>query len=136
LTRKQKTRLVLLVVNVPPTESLAAHIVADHQTDHLLLVAPVLLGKLRFWTSDVDWARKEANERLARWVDALAAAGAAARVYVGADDPLQVIEDAVAITPCDEVVVTVPTSDHWQVRDLTRRLRERVGIPVDELRAA
>jgi hypothetical protein len=126
-------RRVLVVVTELPTPSLVEQLLAGHGGADLVVVAPVLLRRLHFWTTDDRRGRIDAAARLASWLDTLVAAGAEASGYVGIAEPLQVIQDALVLVAGDELVVTPAGRDHWQVRDLARRVRERVSIPVAEL---
>jgi hypothetical protein len=98
----------------------------------VLVVAPALNSRLRHWMSDVDGARRGAEERLARSLDRLAAAGIHARGQIGDGDPMQAIADALEVFAADEIIIaTHPEArSHWLAHDLVARARARFGRPV------
>jgi GNAT superfamily N-acetyltransferase len=98
----------------------------------VLVVAPALNSRLRHWMSDVDGARRGAEERLARSLDRLAAAGIHARGQIGDGDPMQAIADALEVFAADEIIIaTHPEArSHWLAHDLVARARARFGPPV------
>lgn len=98
----------------------------------VLVVAPVLNSKLKHWASDTDDAIHEARQRLDRSLAALSSAGIDARGRIGADDPLQALEDALREFQADEVIIsTHPASrSHWLERGLVPRARTRVPLPI------
>jgi hypothetical protein len=98
----------------------------------VLVVAPALNSRLRYWLSDDDQARRIAAERLTRLLDGLRDAGFAAEGLVADADPLRAIDDALALFPADEIVVAVQPrgGSHWLARDLVRRARVRYRQPV------
>jgi hypothetical protein len=123
----------LLVATEAPAAPLVEQLLAARSSDDLVVVAPVLLDRLHFWTTDDRRAREEAESRLRAWIDTLAAAGVDVRGFIGGGEPLQVVEDALALVASERVFLTGSMSDHWQVRDLSRRVHETVSVPVAEL---
>jgi hypothetical protein len=104
---------------------------APRPQDRVQVVAPALNSRLRYWLSDEDDARAEAEDRLQRCVARLRAAGVSASGRIGDADPLQAIADALALRPVDEVLIaTHPEgASHWLERDLVSRAL-RFGLPV------
>jgi hypothetical protein len=104
----------------------------------VLVVAPALNSRLRYWLSDEDVARGAAAERLAHSLEHLRAAGFNAEGVVADADPLRAIDDALALFPADEIVVATHARDrpHWLARDLVRRARLRYGQPIVHVVAA
>ena len=97
----------------------------------VLVVAPALGSRLSHWTGD-DHARDEARGSLERTVEALTAAGVTARGEVGADDPIQAVDDALREFPADEVVfATRPeAAANWKERDVVEIARARYELPI------
>jgi hypothetical protein len=71
----------------------------------VLVLVPARIGFLDRWTSDVESARHEAQERLVATVAALAKAGIAAEARVGDEDIVQATEDQLQSFPATEVVL-------------------------------
>jgi hypothetical protein len=104
----------------------------------VLIVAPALNSRLRYWLSDEDAARHAAAERLTRALERLREAGFAAEGLVADADPLRAIDDALALFPADEIVVAAHprAPSHWLARDLVRRARLRYAQPIVHVAAA
>jgi hypothetical protein len=98
----------------------------------VLVVAPALTSRVRHWTSDVDGARSDAEERVRASVERLSAQGFAARGEVGDHDPLVAIEDALRTFGADEIVISThpPGRSHWLEQDIVEHARERFTPPV------
>jgi hypothetical protein len=98
----------------------------------VFVVAPALNTPLRHWASDEDGARAEAQARLDRSLAQLAAAGVRARGEVGADDPLQAIEDALRTFGADEIVVSTHPEgrSNWLERGVVEGARARFDVPL------
>jgi len=98
----------------------------------MLVVAPALNSRLRYWFSDEDAAREAAAERLTSLLERLRAAGFAAEGLVADADPLRAIDDALALFPADEIVVATNPSvrPHWLARELVTRARIRYAQPI------
>ena len=103
---------------------------AGRPTD-VLVVAPALNTRLRHWLSDEDRARHAAEERLARSIERLDAAGIAAHGWVGDADPLEAIADALAVFEADQLIVSTHPEhrSNWLAHEVVRRARERFGLP-------
>jgi hypothetical protein len=101
----------------------------------VLVVAPALSSRLRFWVSDVDPARRRAAARLRRSLPGLRGDGIEAEGTIGDADPLNAIADSLRVFPADEIVlVTHPEEEqHWVEHDLARRARSRFAVPIVHL---
>jgi hypothetical protein len=99
--------------------------------DRVVVVAPALNSRLRYWLSDADDARAAAEDRLQSCVARLRAAGVAATGWIGDADPVQAIADAIALGSVDEVLISTHPegASHWLARDLVSRAL-RFGLPV------
>ena len=100
----------------------------------ILVIAPVLPGRLQWLASDTDRVRQEADERLEAVVDhvetlAPAAAGASS---VGDETPLSAFADAVRRFQPHHILIALRAADHsaWQERRLVDRVREAFHIPI------
>jgi hypothetical protein len=105
----------------------------DAATAEVLVVAPALSSRLRFWVSDVDPARRRAEQRLRLSLPGLAGPGMEVATWVGDAEPLQAIADGLRVFPADEIVlVTHPEEEaHWVEHDLVERAREHfTGYPI------
>lgn len=100
----------------------------------ILVVTPMLPGRLQWLASDTDRVRHEADERLQTvlgHVEELAPEASAAGA-IGDDTPLTALEDAVRRFQPDHILLALRASDHsaWQERGLTDRVRESFQIPL------
>lgn len=93
----------------------------------VMVLAPTHVGFLDRWASDVEEARREAQQRLVLGVAALAAAGVEAEARVGDEDIVQAVEDQLGSFPASQVVlVSAGTEDEAAARaagELRARLR-------------
>jgi hypothetical protein len=71
----------------------------------VLVLSPARIGFLDRWASDVEAARRSAQENLVATVAALAKAGIAAEARVGDEDVVQAVEDQLQSFPASEVVL-------------------------------
>jgi hypothetical protein len=100
----------------------------------ILVVTPVLPGRLQWLASDTDRVRHEADERLRTVMSQVEtlAPGAAATGGVGDETPLSAFTDAVRRFRPDHILLALRAGDHsaWQERGLTDRVREAFHIPL------
>jgi UDP-N-acetylmuramyl tripeptide synthase len=94
--------------------------------NELLVLVPVRIDRLHYWTSDDRRAREEAEDRLQESLDALGRDKASG--VVGEPDALQAIADALALFTPDDVVVARGVE-----RDLVARAQRRFSVPVGSL---
>jgi hypothetical protein len=128
-------RRILVIANETVTGTVlheAIRFRARNVGGEVLVVVPALNSRVRHWMSDVDGARRAAEERLARSLERLAAAGIQARGQIGDGDPVQAIADALGAFAADEIVIaTHPEArSHWLAHDLVTRARVRFDQPV------
>jgi hypothetical protein len=71
----------------------------------VLVLSPARIGFLDRWASDVESARRAAQENLVATVAALAKAGIAAEARVGDEDVVQAVEDQLQSFAASEVVL-------------------------------
>jgi hypothetical protein len=100
----------------------------------ILVVAPVLPGRLQWLASDTDRVRQEADERLQAVVedmDRLAPAIAESGT-LGDETPLHAFADAVRGFRPHHILIALRASDHsgWQENRLIDRVLEGFHIPI------
>jgi hypothetical protein len=71
----------------------------------VLVLSPARIGFLDRWASDVEGARRLAQQNLVATVAALAKAGVAAEARVGDENVVQAVEDQLQSFPASEVVL-------------------------------
>lgn len=128
-------RRVLVISNETVTGTVlhqAIRFRAHNVHGEVLVVAPALDTRLRHWMPDSDGARRDAEQRLARSLDRLRAAGIRARGQIGDSDALQAIADALLVFAADEIVIATHPEDRsqWLAGDLVARARVRFDAPV------
>ena len=92
----------------------------------VLVLSPARIGFLDRWASDVEEARRVAQENLVATVAALAKAGIAAEARVGDEDVVQAVEDQLQSFPATEVVLISDDGeekDEGPAAELESRLR-------------
>jgi hypothetical protein len=90
----------------------------------VMVLAPARIGFLDRWASDVEAARRDAQQRLVVSVAALVAAGIQAEARVGDEDLVQAVEDHLGSFPAAEVIlVSAATDTAPAARELRARLR-------------
>lgn len=92
----------------------------------VLVLSPARIGFLDRWASDVEGARRVAQENLVATVAALAKAGIAAEARVGDEDIVQAVEDQLQSFPASEVVLISSEgeqNDEGPAAELESRLR-------------
>jgi hypothetical protein len=104
-------RHVLVVVTSPVDEPADVAEIAraarlgEGEDAEVMVLAPARIGFLDRWASDVEGARRRAQENLVATVAALAKAGIAAEARVGDEDVVQAVEDQLGSYPATEVVL-------------------------------
>ena len=125
------SRRLLVIVIEPLEDPGAIREVADLASadrgdggTEVMVLSPVRIGFLDRWASDVEGARREAQQRLVISVASLAAADVQAEARVGDEDPVQAVEDVIGGFPADEVVLVSAAGEE----------DEGVSAAADELR--
>ncbi len=97
----------LLVVVSRPAEDPATvrQIAAAAEGAEVMVLAPARIGFLDRWASDLEGARREAQQRLVITVASLAKAGVAAEARVGDEDLVQAVEDQIQGFAATEVIL-------------------------------
>jgi hypothetical protein len=97
----------------------------------VLVITPVLPGRLQWLTSDTDRARHEADERLDSVLGHMAELDVPATGQVGDETPLTAFTDALRNFEADHILIALRGPEHagWQERGLLDRIRA-FGIPL------
>ncbi len=101
----------------------------------VLVIAPTLNSKMRFWTSDTDEATGRADEVQQEAVERLTEEGVDAAGDTGESDPLLAIQDNLATYEADEIVLfTHPQGQrNWLEEGIVDQAQERFDVPVRHL---
>lgn len=131
-------RRILVVANeTPPDERLVQEVerAAAGRRAQVLVVSPALVSLVRHWTSDVDGAQAQAQQRLDATLGLLRAAGIEAQGRTGDEDPLQAIEDALRTFGADAIIITTPPEgrSNGLEHGIVARAREHYALPVAHL---
>lgn len=126
-------RRVLVVAATPveepgAVEAIAREVGGARDGVEVRVLAPASIGFLDRWASDVEGARRRAQERLVASVAALATAGVEAEARVGDEDLVQAVEDQLESYPADEVILVSAREDEAgraAAEELRARLRPR-----------
>jgi hypothetical protein len=112
LPAREGPRRILLVVTCAAEDPVAVQRIAaatglagGDDDARVLVLSPARIGFLDRWASDVEAARRSAQENLVATVAALAKAGIAAEARVGDEDVVQAVEDQLQSFPATEVVL-------------------------------
>lgn len=108
---------------------------ADHpEAEAVLVLAPARIGFLDRWASDLEGARRAAQENLVVTVASLAKAGVEAEARVGDEDLVQAVEDQISTYPATEVaLVTADAEADPDGEKAAGELGERLSVPFDRL---
>jgi hypothetical protein len=100
--------------------------------ERVRVVCPALMSPVRYFASDEDQARANAQARLERSLAALREAGVTAEGEVGDADPVQSIEDALRTFGADEIIISTHPEGRsvWLERGVVRAARERFDVPI------
>jgi hypothetical protein len=129
-------KIIALVAEPISGEALKSAVGRDTaQEAEVLVIAPALNSKLRFWTSDPDEAIARAEEGEQETVERLDEEGIDAAGDTGESDPLLAIQDALQTYPADEIVLCTHGSGerNWQEEGVVDEARKRFGKPVTHL---
>jgi hypothetical protein len=126
-------RRVLIVVADPLEEPGAvervAELVGAAEVAAVMVLSPAQNGFLDRWASDVEGARRDAQQRLVISVAALAAAGIEAEARVGDEDVVQAVEDQLGSFPASEVILfTAAREEDGPAAAAAEELRTRLRV--------
>jgi hypothetical protein len=119
----------ILAITAEPIDGDALKGVVDADDAEVLVVAPALNTKTRFWLSDPDPAIERAEDVAKETEERMEEGGVDAVGETGESDPLLAIQDALATFPADEIVlVTHPEgSRNWLEDGVVSEAQERFG---------
>jgi hypothetical protein len=130
-------RRLLVVVATPVEEQGAIDAIAVRAegagalppAEQVLVLAPARIGFLDRWASDLEGARREAQENLVISVASLAKAGVEAEARVGDEDLVQAVEDQIGSYPATEVLlVTAGAEADPAAEEAAAELRSRLRV--------
>ena len=98
----------------------------------VLVVAPALNSRFKFWTSDADEAIARAEQVQEETVERMEEEGIDAAGDTGEADPLLAIHDALQTFPADEIVLFTHTGAerNWLEEGVVGEAEERFDAPV------
>jgi hypothetical protein len=103
----------------------------DHERAEVLVLAPARIGFLDRWASDLEGARRAAQQNLVITVASLAKAGVVAEARVGDEDLVQAVEDVVGSYAATEVVLVTAAADRDPAAaSAATELEERLRVPL------
>lgn len=105
------------------------------ETAEVLVVAPTLNTRTRFWLSDVDPAIERAEQVQEETVARMDEEGVDAAGDTGESDPLLALQDALQTFPADQIVLFTHAGGemNWLEEGLVEEARERFDAPVEHL---
>jgi hypothetical protein len=129
-------RKILALVSEPISgDALRSALGDDAGEAEVMIVAPALDSRTRFWTSDNDEAIARAEQVQQESVERLGEDGVDAVGDTGEADPLLALQDALATFPAEEIlIVTRPEGDqNWAEEDLVEQAQGRFDVPVRQM---
>jgi hypothetical protein len=124
---------VIALVSEPVSGDALRAAIGDRAEDaEVLVVAPALNSKLRFWMSDPDPAIERAEAVQEETVERMDEEGVDAAGDTGESDPVLAIQDALTTFAADEIVLfTHPQGKrNWLEEGVVDDVKERFGLPV------
>ena len=125
---------ILALVAEPISADLLREALGREQAEsaEVLVVAPALNDKLRFFTDDPDPAIRRADAVQEESVERLTEAGIDAAGDTGESDPLLAVQDALVSYEADEIVLFTHAGGkrNWLEDGIVDEAKERFGAPV------
>lgn len=119
-------RMLVVIVGGVDADRLAEEIgvrLGSADDSQVMVLAPVHIGFLDRWASDVEGSREEAQRSLVSVVASLAKAGISAEGRVGDESVVQAVEDQIGTFPATDVLLVTGEGEE---RDAAAELRERL----------
>ena len=124
-------KILALVSEAVSADALRSAVGEDTASEaEVLVVAPALNTKTRFFLADPDPAIDRAEQVQEETVDRLEEGGVDASAGTpGEEDPLQALQDALVTYPADEIVLFTHAGGerNWQEEGLVDDAKERFG---------
>jgi hypothetical protein len=127
---------ILTLVSEPVSGEALREVVGDSADDaEVMVVAPALNDRFRFWTSDSDEAIGRADAVQEETVERMDEEGIDAAGDTGESDPLLAIHDVLQTFDADEIVLfTHPGGKrNWLEEGLVEEAEKRFDVPVRHL---
>jgi nucleotide-binding universal stress UspA family protein len=122
-------RRIIAVAAEPIDAQVLRQAVGDREAEQaeVLVVAPALDSKVRFWMSDPDPGIERAEQVAEESAERMGEQGVDAVPDTGEPDPLQAIQDALVTFEADAIVLcTHPGGqENWREEGLVDKARER-----------
>jgi hypothetical protein len=136
MSTSERPRLLIVtgaaVADVGELPSSVRSLIAS--ASEILVITPVLPGRLEWIASDTDRVRHEADERLRTVLSHVEELAPKRDIAgdVGDETPLSAFADAVRRFGPDHILIALRASDHsaWQERGLVDRVREAFPLPL------
>lgn len=130
-------RRILALVSEPVSGDALKQAVGQERAEaaEVLVVAPALNTRTRFWLSDVDDAIERAEEVQQETVERMGEEGIDAAGDTGESDPLLAVQDALQTFEADEIVLfTHPGGQrNWAEEGVVEEAERRFDKPVRHL---
>ena len=128
-------RILALVAEPISGDALRSALGDTADEPEVMVVAPALDSRARFWTSDNDDAIARAEQVQQETVERMAEDDVDAVGDTGESDPLLAIHDALATFPAEEIVIVTHPEDerNWAEDDLVGEAQARFDVPVRQL---
>jgi hypothetical protein len=127
-------RKVLAVVSEPVSGAALKQVIGEQRAEdaEVLVVAPALNTRFKFWTSDPDDAIGRAESVQQETVERMEEEDIDAAGDTGESDPLLAVHDALQTFPADEIVLfTHPGGEtNWLEDGVVEQAQERFEAPV------
>jgi hypothetical protein len=126
-------KILALVAEPVSADALRSAVGEEDANDaEVLVVAPALNSKKRFFLADPDPAIERAEEVQEETVERLAEGGIDAAGDTGEEDPLLALQDALVTYDADEIVVFTHAGgkQNWLEEGLIEQAKERFDPPV------
>jgi len=127
---------VLVIANETVDGADLHEMLRGHDATEVLVVAPALSSRVRFWVSDIDPARRRAAALLVMSLPGLGGDGIEVASTIGDSEPLQAIADGLRVFAADEIVLVTHSEDeaHWVEHGLVERARDHFpDYPITQL---
>ena len=101
----------------------------------VLVIAPALNSKMRFWMGDTDQAITHADQVQEEAVERLVEEGIDAAGDTGESDPLLALQDNLATYEADEIVLFTHSQGrrNWLEEGIVEQAQERFHVPIRHL---
>ena len=127
-------RRVLAVVSEPVSGGALKNAIGEDKAEQaeVLVVAPALNSRWKFWTDDPDEAIGRADSVQEETVERMEEEGIDAAGDTGESDPLLAIHDALQTFPAEEIVLFTHAGGkrNWLEEGLVGQAEERFEAPV------